>query len=122
MQQGLVVGFPKFLERPPHMRCEFTDEDLPSVALASKVYALGVDLVGDVDQKHVEKVVRDVIGLEYNLDLVGLVGLDGSLLGHKDEGDLLPVVLNSVDKAFKVEIDREGGHILDREGLLGSLT
>ena len=52
------------------MRLELSNEHLATVALTPKVDLLGVDLIRDVDQEHVEEVVGDVVWLEDDLDLV----------------------------------------------------
>ena len=64
LEQRLVVGAAQLLEGPPDVRCEFAHKDLAWVALASQVDPLGVDLVRDIDEEHVEEVVTDVVRLK----------------------------------------------------------
>ena len=52
------------------MRGILSDEDLSRIALAAQVNLLGVDLVGDIDQKHIKEVVGDMVRLEHNLDFI----------------------------------------------------
>ena len=89
------------------MGSEFTNEYLAWVALTSQVDLLSVDLVWDVDQEHVKEVVGYVVWLEYDLHFVRLVCCDRALLWNKHEWDLLTVILNAADQAFKIEVDGE---------------
>ena len=52
------------------MGSEFANEHLPRVALSSKVDLLSIDLIGDVDEEDVEKVVGEVVRLEDDFHFV----------------------------------------------------
>lgn len=122
MLQGLIVCATEFFERAPFMGSEFTNEYLAWVALTSQIDLLSVDLVWYVDQEHVEEVIRNVVWLEDDLDFVRLVCCDRALLWNKHEWDLLTVIFNTADLAFKIKVDWEGGHVLNLERLLCRLT
>ena len=57
MLQGLVIGSTKLLKWAPLVRGVLTHKDLAWVALPSKVYLLGIDLVGNVDQEYIKEVI-----------------------------------------------------------------
>ena len=118
MLQWIVIGASQLFKWSPDVWGVLSHEDLSRVGLPTKVDLLCIDLVRNVDQQHVEEVVRDVIWLEYDLNFVRLVRWDGPLLGDHHEGQLLLMVLNTSNKAVKVEVDREGRDILDLERLL----
>ena len=82
-------------------------EDLSSVGLATQVDSLGVDLVRDVDQEYVEEVVRDMVRLEYYLDAVLFISWYGTLTRDEYKWYLFMAILDTFDKGFKIEIDRE---------------
>ena len=52
------------------MRRKLSYKDLTRIALSSQVDFLSVNLVGNVNEEHVEEVIRDVIWLEDDLHLV----------------------------------------------------
>ena len=122
MLQWLVVGATKLLQRSPLVWRKLAHEDLARVALPTQVNLLCIDLVGNVDEEHVEEIVGDVVWLENDLNFVGVVGWNRSLLWNKHEGHLFAVVVNAVNEAFQIEVDGEGGHVLDLERLLCRLT
>ena len=100
MAQRLVISALEFSKWSPFMRGVLTDKDLAAVGLAAQVNLLGVDLVGNVDQKHVEVVVAHVVRLEDYLHFVGLICRNCSLFGNKDERHLFAIVFNSTNLAF----------------------
>ena len=97
-------------------------ENLPSVGLATKVNLLGVDLIGDVDEEDVKEVIASMIRLEDDLDLVGLVGWDGRLLGDHHERHLFAVILHAIDLRLEAEVDWEGRNVFDHESLFSRLA
>ena len=122
MEKWLVVGILELLKWSPFVRPELSSEHLSAVALSSQVDLLCVDLVGDVDKEDIKEVIGDVVWLEDDLDFVGLLRRDCALLRHQHEWQLLSYVVNTAHKALQVEVDWEGGDVLDLESFLGSLS
>ena len=52
------------------MRRKLSHKDLTRIALSSQVDLLGIDLVRNINEEDIEKVVGDVIRLEDDLNLV----------------------------------------------------
>ena len=104
------------------MRHKLSYEDLTRIALSSQVDLLGIDLVRDINEEDIEKVVGDVIRLEDDLNLVRLICGNCSLFGHENERYLLPMIFHTVHLAFQVEVHRERRDVLYGEGLLRVFT
>jgi len=85
------------------------------VRLSSQVDLLGLNLVRYVHQQHIEKVVAREVWLEHNLDFVGLLRRDCSLLGDQQEWDLLLFVLSASDQRLQLESHCERGNIFNFE-------
>ena len=98
------------------------NENLSSIALTSQIDPLSIDLIWNVDQEHIEEVIRHMVWLENDLHVVRLIGWNSSLTWNEYEWHLLLMILDSLNKAFQVEIDWERGHILNGEGLLSGLS
>ena len=117
-----VICALELLEGPPLVRGILTHEDLACVGLAAQVDLLGVDLVRDIDEEHVEEVIGGVVWLEDDLDLVRLVCRDRSLLRDHHKWNLLAVILHAVHLGLEAEVYRERRNVLDLERLLGGLA
>lgn len=120
--ERLVINAAQLFQRSPLVRGVLAHKDLAGVALTAQVDFLGVDLVWNVDEEHVEEVVAHVVGLENNFDFVGRVRRYRALLWNEHKWNLLAVVLDAADEAFQIEVDWEGRHVLNLKRLLSRLA
>lgn len=70
MLQRLVVCLAQLFKRTPLVWSVLSDKDLSRVALTTQVDLLGIDLVWNVNQEHIEEVVADMVRLEDDFNFI----------------------------------------------------
>lgn len=105
--QRLLKIHAQFLKRSPLEGLVYADRQLPVVGLTSQVDLLGLNLVRDVDEQHIEVLVINVVGLEKNLDFVGGLGGDGCSGRDQHERHCLFLVGAAMHLGQQVEFDGE---------------
>lgn len=98
----------------------FPGKELPRVCLASQVNCLRIHLIWDVDKQLVKVVIGVMVRLEDDLDVVDLLGLDGTLRWDEEERSLLRKIIHACHLGNKLEVDWETTDVCDRERLFGS--
>lgn len=117
-RQGLFVALAELVERPPLEGCILADAHLSGVALASQVDLFRVDLVRNLDKKHLKIVITNLIRLEHNLHLICGMRCNSSHRRNQSKGQLLALILNPADQILQREADGEGRNVFYGEGLL----
>ena len=78
------------------------------VSLSAQVNLLRLDLVGDIDEQHVEEVAACEFRLEHNLDLVSLICSDLSSLRNQQDGYLFLAIINTVNLRKQLKLSCKG--------------
>jgi len=81
---------------------------LTLVSLSAQVNLLRLDLVGDIDEQHVEEVAACEFRLEHNLDLVSLICSDLSSLRNQQDGYLFLAIINTINLRKQLELSCKG--------------
>lgn len=120
--EGLLVPLSEVALQSPHEWIVLAGKELAAVRPASDVHLFGVDLIRNIDEHHVEVVVRFVVGLEDYLDRILRLGRDRARRGNKEERPFFRDVVDAGNLGDQIEIDWETAHVFDLEALLGSFS
>ncbi len=78
------------------------------VSFSAQVNLLRIDLVGDIDEQHVEEVAACEFRLEHNLDLVSLICSDLSCLRNQRDWYLFLAIINTINLRKQLELSCKG--------------